>query len=333
MGLQTKTSSKNLITSNKAQEAYNRLPLGKDIKENWQLYVMILPLVVWLILYSYKPLWGIVIAFQNYSPFKGIYGSDFTGFHNFKELMFGTASQNFWRAFRNTIILSGYGIIFAFPVPIILAILFNEIKDGIFRKGVQTATYIPHFISEVVVASLVLSFLSLNTGIINILIEKTMGLLGVQYNHVQFMSKPEFFRGIYILSGIWKSAGFDSIVFFAALVGISPTLYEAARIDGATKLQQILHVSLPGITPTIVIMLIIRIGNILNIGYEKVILLYNPLVYDTADILSTYTYRLGTDNVNYGLSTAASLVNSVIGFVLVIIANKISKKMTQSSLW
>ena len=147
------------------------------------------------------------------------------------------------------------------------------------------------------------------------------------------MSKPEFFRGIYIASGIWKSAGFDSIVFFAALVGISPTLYEAARIDGATKLQQILHVSLPGITPTIVIMLIIRIGNILNIGYEKVILLYNPLVYDTADILSTYTYRLGTDNVNYGLSTAASLINSVVGFVLVIFANRISKKMTQSSLW
>lgn len=308
-------------------------PLIKDLKENYQLYIMVLPLVVWIALYAYKPLWGILIAFQNYSPFKGISGSDYSGLENFRVLMFGTASQYFWRAFRNTVIISLQGIVFGFPVPIILALLFNEIKVGIFRKGVQTATYIPHFISEVVVASMVLSFLSLNTGIINILIEKALALFGIHYDHIQFMSKPGFFRSIYILSGLWKNAGFESIVFFAALVGISPTLYEAARIDGASKLQQVFHVSLPGIMPTIVIMLIIRLGNILNIGYEKVLLLYNPLVYETADILSTYTYRLGVDNVNYGLSTAASLVNSVVGFILVIFANKVSKKLSEASLW
>lgn len=332
MNLQIKQSSKNKKSSN-TQGAYIKPSLLMDMKENWQLYVMVLPLVIWLILYSYKPMWGIIIAFQQYSPFKGISGSAFIGLENFKELMFGNASQYFWRAFNNTVVISLYGIIFAFPIPIILALMFNEVKDGLFRKSIQTATYIPHFISEVVVASLVLSFLALNTGIINILIEKLLAIFGMNYSHIQFMSKPSFFRSIYIFSGVWKNAGFDSIVFFAALVGISPTLYEAAKIDGATKLQQIIHVSLPGITPTIVIMLIIRIGNILNVGYEKVLLLYNPIIYETADILSTYTYRLGVENVNYGLSTAASLINSVIGFILVIGANKISKKLTQSSLW
>jgi putative aldouronate transport system permease protein len=332
MNLQTKQKLSKKV-SGSTEGAYVKTSLIQDIKENWQLYIMVLPLVIWLILYAYKPMWGILIAFQKYSPFKGISGSEFVGLDNFKVLMVGTASQYFWRAFKNTVILSLYGIIFGFPIPIILALMFNEVRDGIFRKGVQTATYIPHFISEVVVASLVLSFLALNTGIINILIQKLLAIFGINYSHIQFMSKPGFFRSIYILSGIWKNAGFDSIVFFAALVGISPTLYEAAKMDGATKLQQIIHVSLPGITPTIVIMLIIRIGNILNIGYEKVLLLYNPVVYETADILSTYTYRLGVSDVNYGLSTAASLINSVIGFILVIAANKVSKKLTQSSLW
>lgn len=332
MNLQTNQSVKSKDSS-VTQGAYVKPSLFMDIKENWQLYVMVLPLVIWLILYSYKPMWGIIIAFQEFSPFKGISGSEFIGLGNFKELMFGNASQYFWRAFNNTILISLYGIIFSFPIPIVLALMFNEVKDGLFRKSIQTATYIPHFISEVVVASLVLSFLALNTGIVNILIEKLLAIFGMNYDHIQFMSKPGFFRSIYIFSGVWKNAGFDSIVFFAALIGISPELYEAAKIDGATKLQQILHVSLPSITPTIVIMLIIRIGNILNVGYEKVLLLYNPIIYETADILSTYTYRLGVENVNYGLSTAASLINSVIGFILVIGANKISKKLTQASLW
>jgi putative aldouronate transport system permease protein len=304
-----------------------------DCKNNWQLYVLILPITIWLILYFFKPLWGIAIAFENYSPFKGILHSDFVGLDNFKDLMFGQSSAYFWRAFKNTLIISLYGIAFAFPIPIILALLFNEVKNQNYRKAVQTITYLPYFISEVVVAGLVLSFLALNTGIINVLIGNVFHIFGIQYDYIQFMVWPAYFRFIYIFSGIWKNCGFESIIFFAALCGISPTLYEAARIDGANKLKQIFYVSLPGITPTIVIMLIIRIGNILNVGYEKVLLLYNPMIYSTADILSTYTYRLGTENVNYGLSTAVSLLNSIIGFSMVIAANKLSKKLTQSSLW
>lgn len=306
---------------------------SNELRNNWQLYVLILPLTIWLILYFIKPLGGIAIAFQNYSPFKGILHSDFVGLDNFKDLMSGPSSVYFWRAFKNTLIISLYGIVFAFPIPIILALLFNEVKNSNYRKFVQTVTYLPYFISEVVVASLVISFLALNTGIINVLINNFFQIFGIQYSEIQFMLIPKYFRTIYISSGVWKSCGFDSIIFFAALCGVSPTLYEAAKIDGANKLKQIIHVSLPGIAPTIVIMLIIRIGHILSIGYEKVLLLYNPMIYSTADILSTYTYRLGMENVNYGLSTAASLLNSIIGFCLVIAANKISKKLTQTSLW
>lgn len=304
-----------------------------DIRKNWQLYMLILPLIIWLLLYFIKPLWGIAIAFESYSPFKGILHSQWIGLDNFKDLMVGQSSLYFWRAFKNTLIISLYGIIFAFPIPIILALLFNEVKNATYRKYVQTITYLPHFISEVVVAGLVLSFLALNTGIVNVLISNVCSLFGIDYSQIQFMSIPKYFRFIYIASGVWKSSGFESIIFFAALCGISPTLYEAAKMDGAGKLKRIIHVSLPGITPTIVIMLIIRIGHILSIGYEKVLLLYNPMIYSTSDILSTYTYRLGMENVNYGLSTASSLLNSVIGFAMVILANRLSRKLTETSLW
>ncbi len=309
--------------------------LKKEMKYNWQLYVLAAPIVIWLALYAYKPMWGLLIGFMKYSPFRQMrfITEDWIGLENFKTLMFGRASAPFWRAFKNTILLSGYGIIFGFPVPIILALMFNEAKSAGFRKFSQTVTYIPHFISEVIVASLVLSFLAINTGIINVLLQKFLGLFGIDYSHIGFMLVPKYFRTIYITSGIWKDAGFNSIVFFASLVGISPELYEAAKIDGANKFQQIINISIPGITPTIVVMLIIRIGNILNVGYEKVILLYKPVIYETADILSTYVYRLGSENVDYGLSTAASLINSLIGFAFVIAANKISKRLTQASLW
>jgi putative aldouronate transport system permease protein len=312
---------------------FNSEAMKKDIFLNWQLYIMVTPLIIWLILFAYKPLWGIIIAFQDFSVFKGIRGSKFVGFGNFKELMFGTSSTYFWRAFKNTIALSSLGIIFGFPAPILLAILFNEVRNLNYRKGLQTLMYIPHFISEVVVASIIITFLAMDSGIFNVLAEKTLSLFGIAYEHIAFRSKPEFFRPIYIISGIWKEAGFGSIVFFAALVGIPPELYEAAKIDGANKFKQIVNISLPSILPTISIMFIIRIGNILKIGFEKVLLLYVPLTYETADILETYIYRLGTSNSNYGMSTAASLLNSVIGFILVIVANRLSKKLTQSSLW
>lgn len=300
---------------------------------NYQLYLLAAPLVIWLLLFAYKPLWGVVIAFQKFSPFKGITGSEFIGLDNFKNLMFGNASKYFWRAFNNTIMLSLYGLIIGFPIPILIAIMFHELKNELSRKVIQTVTYVPHFISEVVVSSLVLSFLALNTGIINILIQNVLNFFGIDYQQVQFMSNPDYFRSVYTLSGIWKESGFASIVYFAALCGIPVELYEAAKIDGASRVKQIWHISIAGIMPTIVVMFIIRIGNILNIGYEKVILLYNPLIYEKADILSTYTYRLGIENPDYGLSTAVSLVNSLIGFLLVILANRLSKKFTESGIW
>lgn len=305
-----------------------------NFKENWQLWLMVLPLLIWLALFSYKPLYGMMIAFKDYSPFKGIAESEFVGLENFRTLMFGPSKDFFWRAFRNTIVISLSGIAFGFPVPIILAILFHELKSNNFRKSVQTATYLPYFISEVIVCSLLLTMLQLNTGFINILFEKILGLFGVSYTHIQFMAKSQYFVPIYILSGIWKDAGFASIVFFASLCGIPSELYEAAKIDGASRFKQILHISIPGIMNTIIIMLIIRVGNILKVGFEKVILLYNESIYDTADIIATYTYRLGIENSrNYGVSTAAILLNAVIGFTLVMVSNKLARAYSETSLW
>jgi putative aldouronate transport system permease protein len=204
-----------------------------ELRGNWQLYVLALPLAIWLILYAYKPLVGLVIAFQKFSPFKGIEGSPFVGLDNFQRLMAGPSAYMFWRALKNTVLISLYGLVFGFPIPIILAILFNEAREGLFRKSVQTVSYLPYLLSEVTIASIVLSVLQLN-GLVNVGAESLLGALGLDYKRVAWMSEPAFFQGIYTLTGIWKSAGFDSIVFFAALVGISPTLYEAARIDGAS---------------------------------------------------------------------------------------------------
>lgn len=329
-----------------------KIPFKKKMqlmKQEWRLWVLVMPLLIWLALYSYKPMWGILIAFQKYSPFLGTLtldwfpadgglvafgGSPFVGLDNFKDLMFGSSSEYFWRAFVNTIMISAYGIVFAFPAPIILALLFNELRNSTIRKSAQTAMYAPHFISEVIVCSLVLTFLAVNTGLVNILLKDVFEFFGKDYTQIQFMSNSNMFRPIYTLTGIWKEAGFGSIVFFAALCGIPAELYEAAKIDGANRFRQIFNISIPCILPTIVVMLIIRIGNILNVGYERVLLLYNPGIYDKADILSTYIYRLGIqNNPNYGLSTAATLVNSVIGLILVMGANKIAKRYSETTLW
>lgn len=311
----------------------NKRGLLAEMRENWRLYFLIVPLVCWLILYAFLPLGGLAIAFQKFSPFKGIEGSPFIGFDNFERMMSGPQAYLFWRALGNTLLISLYGLVFGFPIPIMLALLFNEIKEGIYRKSIQTVSYLPHLISEVTIASIVLTLLQLN-GPINIGIEKLLALFGADYSRIAWMSEPAYFQGIYVFTGIWKEAGFSSIVYFAALVSISPTLYEAAKIDGASRWQRIKYVSIPGILPTIVIMMIIRIGDILNVGYERVILLYNPSTYVTADVLSSWTFRLGSaPPVDYGLSTAGALFNSVIGFILVIAANRFAKKRSETSLW
>lgn len=305
----------------------------KTFKNQWQLYLLLLPLLIWLAFFAYRPLKGLLIAFQDYSPFLGS-DSPYVGLKNFKDLMFGPSKEYFWRAFKNTCILSVYGLVFGFPIPIITAILFHELRNSAYRKFAQTAVYIPHFISEVIVCSIVVTALAMNTGLLNVILEKIVNLFGCDYEQIHFLADSGKFRTIYTLTGIWKESGFSSIVFYAALCGIPMELYEAARVDGAGRMRQIWSVSLPGIIPTIVVMLIIRIGNILNIGYERVLLLYNEGTYKTADILSTYTYRLGIQKVpDYAQSTAASLINCIIGFTLVIFANRFAKRFSESTLW
>lgn len=288
------------------------------------LYIMLVPFALWYIIFLYKPMYGLVIAFKDYSLFKGIYGSEWVGFENFIEFF---NSPYFLRNLRNTILLNVYSLIFAFPAPIILAILLNEVKKKIFKKTVQTITYLPHFISVVVVAGIVTNFLAPTTGLVNIIIEKLGG------ESIYFLTKPKFFRTIFISMNIWKETGFAAIIYLAALSGVNPNLYEAAVIAGANKWQQIKYVTIPSILPTIIIMFILKLGKLLKVGFERIILLYQPSTYETADVISTYVYRAGIQQGNYDLAAAAGLFNAVGALLLVYFANMLSKKVSETSLW
>lgn len=288
------------------------------------LYLLLAPMIIWTFLFKYKPLYALQIAFKDYNLYRGIEASEWVGMEHFITFFTG---PYFWRTLGNTFILNAVILLIGFPVPIILALLINEVRSKSFKKWVQTATYLPHFISAVVIAGIVINFLSPSSGVINIMMEK------VGLERVYFLIKPEYFRGIFVTMNIWQEAGFNSIVFLAALSAIDIQLYEAAKIDGANKWKQILHVTIPGIMPTIMIMLIIRIGNLLNLSFEKIILLYNPSTYETADVLSTFVYRTGLVNAQYDLGAAVGLFEAIVAFTLVYGANRLSKKMTQNSLW
>lgn len=233
----------------------------------------------------------------------------------------------FVRAFWNTITISGLGLIFAFPVPIILALMFNEVQSEIGKRWAQTIVYLPHFISVVIVAGIVINFLSPSIGIVNLLLK------GIGLEPIYFLTQPEWFRPVFIGSSVWKESGFESIVYLAAIAGVSPTLYESAKVDGASRWQMMWRITLPCILPTIVIMLIIRIGNLVEVGFEYIILLYRPSTYETADVVSTFIYRTGLQGTQYDLATAAGLFNAVIAFVLVYSANRISRRVSSTSLW
>lgn len=284
---------------------------------------MLIPFIIYYALFYYLPFGGLRMAFMDYKPFLGMSGSPWVGFEKFTEFFNG---PYFWRIIRNTLTISGMNILFAFPVPIILAILFNEIRSKAFRTVVQTISYMPHFISTVVIAGLVINFLSPSTGIVNIVLQK----LG--FESVYFMTKPEYFRPIYVLQGIWANAGFASIIYFSSLLSIDTSLYEAATIDGANRWKQILHVTLPGLLPTIGIMLILQVGNIMQVGYEMIILLYQPITQETADVVGSFVYRVGIQNSDYSMSTAVGLFNGVISLILVLSANKLSKKISDVSI-
>ncbi|WP_117192775.1 ABC transporter permease [Rhizobium terrae] len=296
----------------------------EDLRRDWQLYLLLAPTVIWFALFLYKPMYGLLIAFKDFSIFRGIEGSAWVGFANFAELF---QNDMFVRAFWNTITISGLGLIFAFPVPIILALMFNEVQSAAARRWAQTVVYLPHFISVVIVAGIVINFLSPSTGVVNLLLK------GLGFEPVYFLTQPEWFRPVFIGSSIWKEAGFESIVYLAAIAGVSPTLYESARVDGASRWQMMWRITLPCILPTIIIMLIIRIGNLVEVGFEYIILLYRPSTYETADVVSTFIYRTGLQGTQYDLATAAGLFNAVIAFVLVYSANRISRKVSSTSLW
>lgn len=287
------------------------------------LYWLVLPSVVYIIIFCYIPMGGLVIAFQDYSLAKGVFGSKWVGLKNFSKFF---SSMFFGRTLSNTIVLSLLDLLFSFPAPIILALLLNEVKSNKFKRTIQTMSYMPHFISMVVVASLIMEFTS-SDGIIASIVSSMGG------TPRSYISMPQYFRTIFVVSNVWQSVGFGSIIYLGALSGINEELYEAARIDGANRIQQTIHVTIPGIVPTIIIMLIMRSGQILNVNYEKILLLYSAATYETADVIMTYVYRIGIMNQKYGYSTAVGLFNSVVGLIFVMLTNQISKKYTEISMF
>ena len=286
-------------------------------------YLMVLPVLIWYILFCYWPLLGNVIAFKNFKPVQGIFGGEWVGFAHFKSFF---SSYYFSRLLRNTLMISFYGIIFSFPAPIIMAIMLNEMNAKVFKRSIQTITYMPHFISTIVICGMLIDFLK-KDGII------TMILVALGFPNENYLMKSEAFRAIYVVSDIWQNSGWNSIIYLAALTSINQELFEAARIDGCNRLKQIWHITLPGILPTIIVLLIIRVGAVLNIGYEKIILLYNASNADTAEVISSFVYRRGILEANYSYTTAVDLFNSLISLILVVVTNIISKHTTDYSLW
>lgn len=288
------------------------------------LYLMLVPFIIWYLMFVYRPMGGLVIAFQDYNLFEGIGGSQWVGLKNFKEFIGG---PYFARTFKNTAVIGILTMLFCYPAPIILALLINEIKNSKIKSVIQTSTFIPFFVSAVVVAGIVTNMLSPSTGIVNAILEKLTG------ERIYFLSEAKYFRPIYIMMTMWQNCGYNAILYLSALSAIDPQLYEACIIDGGGKMRQILHVTLPGILPTITITLITSLGGILSVGYETIILLYQPSTYETADVLSTYMYRTGIQEGNYGIASAVTIFNSIISLVFVTGANYISRKVSETSLW
>lgn len=297
--------------------------LLRDLVLNKYLYVMMLPVIAYYVIFHYAPMYGVVIAFKEYTPIKGVFGSEWVGLANFKDFF---ESYYFWRILKNTLIISLLTLIFEFPAPIILALLINEVRNRVFKKAVQTITYMPFFISLVVIAGMIKTFTNAD-GVLN----DFFAFFG--YDGLPMLQKPELFRPIYVLSEIWQKIGWESIIYIAALMAIDLEQYEAARIDGASRWKQIWYITLPGIMPTITIMFILRMGNMLNVGFEKIILLYNSSIYDTADVISSFVYRKGLLEFGWSYSTAVGVFNSIFNLILLISANYISRKVNENSLW
>ncbi|KAF4324824.1 hypothetical protein G195_001105 [Phytophthora kernoviae 00238/432] len=309
---------------NAVHEKKRRRQKWNPIIRNWQLYLLISPVVAYYIVFQYLPMYGIQIAFKDFIATKGIWGSPWVGFEHFERFFH---SYFFWRLIKNTLGLGLYSLAVGFPVPIILALLMNEVRAEKFKKFVQTITYAPHFLSTVVVVGIMMMFLSPRYGIINHFI----GMFGG--TPINFLSEPSWFKTLFVMSDVWQTMGWSSIIYLAALAGVDSQLHEAARVDGATRLQRIWHINIPSIMPTIIILFILNIGSIMGIGFEKVLLMQNTLNLETSDIISTYVYRSGIQDAEYSFSAAIGLFNSIINFILLVTVNQISKRMSETSLW
>lgn len=305
-------------------QKYRRKGIIKsDVKRNWSLYLMVIPGLLFYLIFMYGPLYGALIAFKDYSPGLGFIESPWVGLKHFKDFF---QSSDCWRLIFNTLRINLAALCFGFPAPIVFAILINEMGNGKFKKFTQTISYMPHFISLVVICGLVKNFVATD-GIISSIVALFTG------SSVNLLTIKEWFVPIYVGSNIWQDVGWGSIIYLAALSGIDECLYESAQLDGAGRIKQIIHITLPGIAPTIITLLIIRVGSLLTVGFEKIILLYNELIYETSDVISTYVYRIGFQGQQWSYTTAIGLFGSVINLILLTVANTVSKKTTESGLW
>lgn len=296
----------------------------KQVRKNLDLYLLLIPGIIFILVFRYTPMYGLVIAFQNYNIFDGVRGSEWVGLQQFQKLFH---SAQFLQVFKNTLLISIYKIVVLFPIPIFIAVVLNEIRFMFFKRTVQTIIYLPHFLSWVIISGLVINVLSPSTGIIN----NVIVALGGQ--PISFLMDNHWFRSVVVISEGWKEVGYSAIIYIASIAGIDQEQYEAAKVDGASRLKQIIYITIPGIWSIILLMFILRLGAILGDNMEQILLLYNAVVYQTGDVIGTYVYRVGLGQQDYSFSTAVGLFDSVIGFILVMSGNFISKKSTGRSVW
>ncbi|WP_044480183.1 ABC transporter permease [Paenibacillus antibioticophila] len=294
------------------------------IRSHWDLYLIMLPGILYFVIYKYVPMWGAVIAFQDYNVFKGIWGSEWVGLAHFKAMFL---NEDFYKIFRNTLLISIYKLLWGFPGPIILAIMLNEVRNMLYKRSIQTLVYLPHFLSWIILGGILVNVLSPSSGIVNKLLE----MLGIE--PIFFLTSTEWFRTVIVASDIWKEVGWGAIVYLAALAGIDPQLYEAAIMDGANKWKQIIHITLPSLMSVIVTLFLLRLGHVLDVGFEQIFVLYNSLVYEVGDVIETYVYRVGIQQAKFSFTTAVGLFKAVIGLILVTLVNKGAKKLGQEGIW
>lgn len=296
----------------------------KHIRKDRQLLILFIPCLVFYIIFRYGPLYGLIIAFKDYSVYLGILGSEWVGFEHFEKFFKG---RDFWLLFRNTLLLGFYTLVFGFPFPILLALMFNEVRTRWFKKAVQTASYLPAFLSVVIICSMIIDFLSPTNGMINKVIQAFGG------EPIYFLIEKSWFRPIYVISEIWATMGYEAIIYLAAIAAINPTLYEAAKVDGANRFHMIRHITLPGILPAVIVMFILKTGSMIRVGYEKVLLLYNAMTYEVADVFSTFVYRKGLLESNYSYAAAVGLFEALVAMIMLLTANVISRRMGGKGLW